>query len=305
MRLNRVRHASIRRFNPSGNPNNSVQQPCPDSADGEGVDRRHGSSRSAVSRATTSRRIERGRQPGYYLQPRQRTGWSGQHSDAGAGRQNRHRRPLFVRCRQRTRTIFARLNPDGSLDTRFNPGNVGGTVFATALQGDGKLLVGGNFRQAAAVARNSIVRFNGELLATWPAGDSGPRNISLPIVDDALDESDETLRLELQPVAGGAKAGSPTTLTLTIQDNDERPGAIGPLPARRLSALPTGMSSARQARRRRPSASPPAACRQASACAQTAPWKGRPRRQAHSADRGAGRQRRRSPGDAGIHAGGP
>ncbi len=121
-------------------------------------------------------------------------------------------------------------NPDGSLDMRFNPGNVGGTVFATALQGDGKLLVGGNFRQAAAVARNSIVRFNGELLATWPAGDSGPRNISLPIVDDALDESDETLRLELQPVAGGAKAGSPTTLTLTIQDNDERPGAIGPAP---------------------------------------------------------------------------
>ena len=43
-----------------------------------------------------------------------------------------------------TRNRIARLNPDGTLDTAFNP-NANGTVYAIAVQADGKILVGGDF----------------------------------------------------------------------------------------------------------------------------------------------------------------
>src|SRR5215212_348491 len=43
-----------------------------------------------------------------------------------------------------TRNHIARLNADGSLDTAFNP-NANGTVYAIALQSDGKVLAGGQF----------------------------------------------------------------------------------------------------------------------------------------------------------------
>ena len=42
---------------------------------------------------------------------------------------------------------IALLHPDGSVDTRFSPGGGGlnGTVSSAALQGDGRLLIGGGF----------------------------------------------------------------------------------------------------------------------------------------------------------------
>src|SRR4051794_28923165 len=40
------------------------------------------------------------------------------------------------------RNYIARLNPDGTLDTAFNP-NANATVYSIALQPDGKILVGG------------------------------------------------------------------------------------------------------------------------------------------------------------------
>ena len=43
-----------------------------------------------------------------------------------------------------TRNRIARLNPDGTLDTTFNP-DANETVYAIALQADGKILVGGFF----------------------------------------------------------------------------------------------------------------------------------------------------------------
>ena len=45
-----------------------------------------------------------------------------------------------------TRNHIARLNPDGTLDTAFNP-NANGTVYSIAVQADGKILVGGAFTQ--------------------------------------------------------------------------------------------------------------------------------------------------------------
>ena len=54
---------------------------------------------------------------------------------------------------------FARLNPDGSLDTSFK-GGVDGWVQSVALQADGKILVAGNFGQCQGYARPSLARLN-------------------------------------------------------------------------------------------------------------------------------------------------
>src|SRR5437879_949908 len=43
-----------------------------------------------------------------------------------------------------TRNRIARLNPDGTLDTAFNP-NANNTVLSIAVQADGKILAGGVF----------------------------------------------------------------------------------------------------------------------------------------------------------------
>ena len=44
-----------------------------------------------------------------------------------------------------TRNYIGRLNPDGTLDTSFNPG-ADAVVQVLAIQADGKILVGGEFR---------------------------------------------------------------------------------------------------------------------------------------------------------------
>ncbi|MBU4231390.1 MAG: hypothetical protein KKD99_12735 [Proteobacteria bacterium] len=54
---------------------------------------------------------------------------------------------------------FARLNPDGSLDTSFKSG-VNGWVEGVALQADGKILVAGNFGQCQGYARHGLARLN-------------------------------------------------------------------------------------------------------------------------------------------------
>ena len=45
-----------------------------------------------------------------------------------------------------TRNRIARLNPDGTLDTAFNP-NANSIVYSIAVQADGKILVGGDFSE--------------------------------------------------------------------------------------------------------------------------------------------------------------
>ncbi|MFN2622810.1 MAG: delta-60 repeat domain-containing protein, partial [Chthoniobacterales bacterium] len=63
-----------------------------------------------------------------------------------------------------TRNRIARLNADGTLDTAFNP-NANGSVRSIALQADGRILAGGQFTTlspngGAAVTRNRIARLN-------------------------------------------------------------------------------------------------------------------------------------------------
>src|SRR5439155_5412087 len=58
-----------------------------------------------------------------------------------------------------TRNRIARLNPDGTLDTAFNP-NANDIVQSIAVQADGKILVGGFFTSIGGQTRNPIARLN-------------------------------------------------------------------------------------------------------------------------------------------------
>jgi uncharacterized delta-60 repeat protein len=71
------------------------------------------------------------------------------------------------------RNRIARLNADGSLDAAFNPGTgANDMVFTTAIQSDGKIIIGGIFTSFNGTARNRIARINadGSLDATFNPG---------------------------------------------------------------------------------------------------------------------------------------
>ena len=59
-----------------------------------------------------------------------------------------------------TRNRIARLETDGRLDQTLNLSTVGAFVSATAVQPDGKILIGGSFSSVFGVARNNIARLN-------------------------------------------------------------------------------------------------------------------------------------------------
>ena len=81
-----------------------------------------------------------------------------------------------------TRNRIARLNPDGTLDTAFNP-NANGTVYAIAVQADGKILVGGAFTQRiGGQTRNRIARLD----ATTGLADSFDPNANSTVYSIAV-----------------------------------------------------------------------------------------------------------------------
>jgi uncharacterized delta-60 repeat protein len=59
-----------------------------------------------------------------------------------------------------TRNRIARLNPDGTIDTAFNP-NANSNVRALVVQPDGKILAGGDFTTMSGEPRNRLVRLDG------------------------------------------------------------------------------------------------------------------------------------------------
>src|SRR5438046_1245562 len=58
-----------------------------------------------------------------------------------------------------TRNYIARLNPDGTLDTAFDP-SADSSVYSIAVQADGKILAGGNFTNIGGQPRNFIARLD-------------------------------------------------------------------------------------------------------------------------------------------------
>ena len=72
-----------------------------------------------------------------------------------------------------TRNLIARLNTDGSLDVTFNPGSGANyVIYTTAIQSDGKIIIGGAFTSYNGSARACIARLNtdGSLDATFNPG---------------------------------------------------------------------------------------------------------------------------------------
>jgi uncharacterized delta-60 repeat protein len=59
-----------------------------------------------------------------------------------------------------TRNRIARLEADGGVDQTLNLNALGSEVYATAVQADGKTIIGGNFTSVLGVPRNHIARFN-------------------------------------------------------------------------------------------------------------------------------------------------
>ncbi len=60
-----------------------------------------------------------------------------------------------------TRNRIARLNSDGSLDIFFNPGiGADKIIYATSIQSDGKIIIGGDFNSFDGTPRNFLTRLN-------------------------------------------------------------------------------------------------------------------------------------------------
>ena len=80
----------------------------------------------------------------------------------------------FTELGGQTRLNIGRLNPDGTLDSTFNPG-ANGAVESLALQPDGQIIVGGFFTQLGGQSRNRIGRLNldGTLDMTFDPGPAG------------------------------------------------------------------------------------------------------------------------------------
>jgi uncharacterized delta-60 repeat protein len=77
------------------------------------------------------------------------------------------------------RNSVALLNPDGTLDTKFNPGTgANGPVYALALQADGTIILGGDFTVFNNTPRQNLVRLfqDGQVDTTFDpgAGPDGP-----------------------------------------------------------------------------------------------------------------------------------
>jgi uncharacterized delta-60 repeat protein len=92
---------------------------------------------------------------------------------------------------------IARLHPDGSLDTSFDPGT-GATqpiVRAIAVQPDGKIILGGDFTTFSGTTRNRIARLepNGNLDPSFGAGSGFDHPWGLCSVHDLLLQPDGKL----------------------------------------------------------------------------------------------------------------
>lgn len=94
--------------------------------------------------------------------------------------------------------------------TLTRTGGSAGAVSTTVNLADGTAVTPGDYS-------------NSPIAVSWADGDTAPKTITIPIVDDSLIEPDETVNLSLSTPTGGATLGTQNTATLTILDNDSVP----------------------------------------------------------------------------------
>lgn len=122
------------------------------------------------------------------------------------------------------------LGLPGTIQLTFSTTSVGeaaGTVTVTATRtggSEGAVSVSINTANGTAVAPADYGAVVGGTLS-WADGDTAPKSLNITIVNDLLDEPDETFTVTISSPTGGATLGSPATATITIVDDD-----LAPLP---------------------------------------------------------------------------
>lgn len=108
---------------------------------------------------------------------------------------------------------MARLNTNGSVDLSFNLGSgFDDYVYASALQPDGKILVGGNFTEYDGTGRNRIAR----LIPQMPDASISLGNIS---GQDSCDNRDLTVDFTLQNFNSSGSLPSGTPVSFFVNDS--------------------------------------------------------------------------------------
>ena len=91
----------------------------------------------------------------------------------------------FALCNGNSKNSIARFNADGTFDGTFNPrSEVDGVVNTTAIQSDGKIIIGGDFMVYNGISRKRIARLNtdGTLDSTFNPGTAANASISTALV---------------------------------------------------------------------------------------------------------------------------
>ncbi len=140
----------------------------------------------------------------------------------------------FTQVHGQARQNLARLNPDGSLDTTFNPG-ANGIVRSIAATVNGQTLVAGEFTSIAGTSRHYVARLNadGTLDTSFDPNPSAA-------VDHVLVDSSERILLagsflSLQPNSAGAPIARP--YLARVQTSGAVDTAFHPGPDGRVRAL--------------------------------------------------------------------
>lgn len=84
---------------------------------------------------------------------------------------------------------------------------------------DGAVSVAYSTSNGSATAGVDYTATNGVL--NWADGDDDTKTFQVPILDDSIDESNETINVALSNPTGGAGIATPSNLTLTIRDDDD------------------------------------------------------------------------------------
>jgi plastocyanin len=119
----------------------------------------------------------------------------------------------------------------------YSVGEGGGsaTIIVRRTGGDdGAVSVAYATANGSATAGSDYTAASGTL--NWPDGNDDNRTFTIPINNDTADEPNETVQISLSSPGGGATLGTPSSATLTINDNDTGGGPTVP-------AAPTGLAA--------------------------------------------------------------
>jgi len=108
--------------------------------------------------------------------------------------------------------------------TSYSVNENGGQVTFTVIRiggSSGKVSVQYGNSDVTAILEKDYT-FGTDIL-NWADGDATPKTFSLNILDDTLNETNETVNLMLSNPSGGATLGSPSSAVLTIVDDDPAP----------------------------------------------------------------------------------